>query len=533
MRRRPAVFTDDTVAASVAMRLLLVPLLFLGAWSPALCLENGVARTPPMGWLAWERFLCNTDCAREPDKCISERLFKEMAEALVSEGYRDVGYEYVNIDDCWMTSERDATGRLQADPARFPNGIKHMADFMHARGLKLGIYGDVGTKTCAGYPGSFNALYADAQTFASWEVDMVKMDGCYAGIRDFERLYSEFNRAINQTGRPMVYSCSWPAYEVQYGMNPNYKLIGEHCNLWRNYMDIADTWQSVESVIDYYAANQNALTAAAAPGRWNDPDMLVIGNFGLSYDQSKAQMALWAIMAAPLLMSNDLRRMRPEFKQILQNKAIIAVNQDPLGIMGRRVQSQYGVETWTRPVTPVVGESGFSFALVFFNRNTMGDTREHGAQLRTLGLVHPPGYRVTDLYENRFLGVYRPDDYLVVRVNPAGGVAMVKAEALQPLPSSPNAVARLQTVRFGPQPELPLGATIGLTGRSSEPEEPQPQPQQQQQQLLPSFGLQTISGGSVPLEFVVGAQTPARVFPGHLTRRAPSLRRRARRPPSA
>lgn len=421
-------------------RVIPVFVVVLGLALPALGLENGLARTPPMGWLAWERFQCNVDCARDPQNCISEVLFKEMAEILVSEGYRDAGYVYVNIDDCWSTFDRDANGRLQADPIRFPSGIKHLADFMHARGLKLGIYGDVGTNTCAGYPGSFSHLYTDAQTFADWDVDMVKMDGCNLDFRDFERVYSEFEQAINRTGRPMVYSCSWPAYEVFNGITPNYKKIGQHCNLWRNYLDIADTWVSVEHTIDFYASIQAMLAEAAAPGRWNDPDMLIIGNFGLSYDQSKTQMALWAILAAPLLMSNDLRRMRPELKRILLNKDIIAVNQDPLGRMGQKVLAQNGVEIWRRPITPVVAGKFFSFALVAFNRNIMGGAVDVPIQLKSVGLVHGPGYKVTDLYESKFLGVFGPEDYLVLKVNPSG-VVMVKAEAiarnLVPVPLGP------------------------------------------------------------------------------------------------
>ncbi|XP_050038830.1 alpha-N-acetylgalactosaminidase-like [Dermacentor andersoni] len=514
MGRRPAAAAAGVTATrtpwgpSPTLRLAL---LLLICAHPAHCLENGLARTPPMGWLAWERFQCNIDCTREPENCISERLFKEMANALVYEGYRDVGYVYVNIDDCWMTQERDVTGRLQANRTRFPNGIKHLADFMHARGLKLGIYGNVGTKTCAGYAGSLGNLYTDAQTFAEWDVDMVKMDGCYASIRDYERLYTDFGDAINRTGRPMVYSCSWPAYEVSYGVSPNYKLIGHHCNLWRNYVDIADTWQSVESVIDYYAANQNVLTAAAAPGRWNDPDMLVIGNFGLSYDQSKAQMALWAIMAAPLLMSNDLRRMRPEFKEILQNRAIIAVNQDPLGIMGMKIRTEDGVETWIRPVTPVVGESGYSFALVFFNRNIMGTTREHVTQIRTLGLLHPLGYRVTDLFENRFLDVYFPDDYLAVRVNPAGGAAMVKAEAIVPVPPVPR-LPPVQLPRFTQQRGLSVAGTP-MTGRSA------------QLPLPPTLPPQRIRNSiGVPFDYVVGVDGSRRRIRVHAVRSTQSPR---------
>ncbi|XP_037506241.1 alpha-N-acetylgalactosaminidase isoform X1 [Rhipicephalus sanguineus] len=427
-----AAATGATTATQSPRRLRIALLLLIGV-QPVLCLENGLARTPPMGWLAWERFLCNVDCADDPENCVSERLFKEMANAFVSQGYRTVGYQYVNIDDCWMAKQRDAYGRLQANGTRFPNGIKHLADFMHDRGLKLGIYGDVGTKTCEKYPGSKEYLFKDAQTFAEWNVDMVKMDGCFANITEYKKLYPEFGNAINKTGRPMVYSCSWPAYQVFSNMTPNYTLIGHHCNMWRNYADIADTWRSVEGIIDYYAKNQDALVAAAAPGRWNDPDMLVIGNFGLSYDQSKAQMALWAIMAAPLLMSHDLRHTRREFRKILQNTGIIAVNQDPLGIMGKRIRKEKRVETWVRPVTPVVG-TAYSYALVFFNRNGMGNTRKHVTQLRALGLEHPYGYRVTDLFENRYLGHYYPDSFLKVRVNPSGGVVMVKAEAVKPVP---------------------------------------------------------------------------------------------------
>ncbi|KAL3209816.1 hypothetical protein MRX96_037628 [Rhipicephalus microplus] len=433
-------------------------LLLLVGLQPVLGLENGLARTPPMGWLAWERFLCNIDCVDDPENCVSERLFKEMGDAFVMHGYREVGYKYVNIDDCWMAKRRDASGRLQANRTRFPNGIKHLANFLHSRGLKLGIYGDVGTKTCEEYPGSKKHLLLDAQTFAEWDVDMVKMDGCFANITEYRKLYPDFGDAINKTGRPMVYSCSWPAYQVFSNVTPNYTLIGHHCNMWRNYVDIADSWRSVEKIIDYYAKNQEALVAAAAPGRWNDPDMLVIGNFGLSYDQSKAQMALWAIMAAPLLMSHDLRHTRHEFREILQNRAIIAVNQDPLGIMGKRIKKIKKVETWVRPVTPVVG-TAYSYALVFFNRNDMGNTRKHVSQLRTIGLTHPCGYHVTDLFENRYLGLYYPDSFLKVRVNPSGGVVMVKAEAVR---RAPFACLRPRPKYPPKQPQYVSGTVKGV-----------------------------------------------------------------------
>jgi alpha-N-acetylgalactosaminidase len=208
---------------------------------------------------------------------------------------------------------------------------------VHSKGLKFGIYEDYGNYTCAGYPGVLGYLRTDAQTFASWDVDYVKLDGCYAHPSDMDRGYPEFGYYLNQTGRAMMYSCSWPVYQIYAGMQPNFSSIIDSCNLWRNFDDIQDSWASVESIIDYYGNNQDVIVANAGPGHWNDPDMLIIGNFGLSYEQSKTQMAIWAILAAPLLMSVDLRTMRPEYKAILQNKKIIAVDQDPLGIQGRRI----------------------------------------------------------------------------------------------------------------------------------------------------------------------------------------------------
>lgn len=143
-------------------------------------LDNGLAKTPPMGWMAWERFRCNTDCTTDPQNCISEKLFIEMAEIMAKEGYKEAGYQYVSIDDCWLENTRDKDGRLVSDKKRFPHGIRALADFVHSKGLKLGIYEDFGTKTCAGYPGSEYFLQMDAETFADWEVDMLKLDGCYS-----------------------------------------------------------------------------------------------------------------------------------------------------------------------------------------------------------------------------------------------------------------------------------------------------------------------------------------------------------------
>ncbi|NWX70275.1 NAGAB acetylgalactosaminidase, partial [Alca torda] len=305
---------------------------------PSVALENGLALTPPMGWLAWERFRCNVDCREDPRNCISETLFYEMADRLAEDGWRDLGYKYINIDDCWSAKQRDAAGQLVPDPERFPRGIKALADYVHARGLKLGIYGDLGILTCGGYPGTtLDRVEQDAQTFAEWGVDMLKLDGCYSSGEEQAKGYPEMARALNATGRPIVYSCSWPAYQGGLPPKVNYTILAEVCNLWRNYDDIQDSWDSVLSILDWFFANQDVLQPVAGPGHWNDPDMLIIGNFGLSYEQSRSQMALWTVMAAPLLMSTDLHTISPSAKEILQNRLMIQINQDPLGIQGRRI----------------------------------------------------------------------------------------------------------------------------------------------------------------------------------------------------
>lgn len=390
-------------------------------------LENGLARTPPMGWLAWERFRCNTDCENDPHNCISEKLFMQMADLVMSDGYYDAGYRYINIDDCWLAHERDRFGRLQPDPDRFPSGIKALADYVHAKGLKFGIYEDYGNYTCAGYPGILGHLKEDADTFEKWTVDYVKLDGCYSHPNDMDKGYPEFGYWLNQTGRPMIYACSWPVYQTYSGMRPNYTSIIGTCNIWRNFDDIQDSWNSVERTIDYYGDNQDLIIANAGPGHWNDPDMLIIGNFGLSYEQCKTQMAMWAIFAAPLLMSVDLRTLKPDYKAILKNKNIIAVNQDPLGIQGRRIYKQKGIEIWARPIMPVY-RAKYSYAVVFLNRRTDGTPSEVSVTLKELGLDNPSGYHIQDLFDNHNYGTVTPDRRFKVDVNPSGSVVMIRCD---------------------------------------------------------------------------------------------------------
>ncbi|XP_071847407.1 alpha-N-acetylgalactosaminidase-like isoform X3 [Apostichopus japonicus] len=384
-------------------------------------LQNGLARTPPMGWLSWERFRCNTDCDNHPDSCISENLYMAMADRLVEDGYRDAGYEYVNIDDCWSNKTRDENGNLNPDSKRFPSGMKALADYMHKKGLKLGIYGDFGSKTCAGYPGSLNYLEKDANRFAEWGIDMFKMDGCNVDISLMKKGYPEMGQYLNATGRPILFSCSWPDYERGKGIPIDYQSVASHCNIWRNFVDIQDSWDSVLKIIDYQANITDQWGPVVGPGNFSDPDMLIIGDYSLSVSQSQAQMAMWAILAAPLLMSNDLRTISPEFREILLNKEVIQVNQDPLGIMGKRVLQNTTknvlIEAWTRPL------SMDAYAVAFVSRNIKLAIYVN-TTLTQLQVTGYKAYHIVDLYTGVYWGLIDVDHPLVVKVPPNGAVLL-------------------------------------------------------------------------------------------------------------
>ncbi|XP_048192563.1 alpha-galactosidase A [Perognathus longimembris pacificus] len=391
-------------------------------------LDNGLARTPTMGWLHWERFMCNLDCQEEPDSCISEQLFMQMADLMVSDGWKDVGYNYVCIDDCWMAPERDSKGRLQADPQRFPGGIQRLANYVHSKGLKLGIYADVGNKTCAGFPGSFGYYDIDAKTFADWGVDLLKFDGCYCdSINLLAKGYKHMSLALNKTGRSIVYSCEWPLYMWPLHQ-PNYKKIRQYCNHWRNFADIYDSWESIKQILAWTASNQDRIVNVAGPGGWNDPDMLVIGNFGLSWDQQVTQMALWAIMAAPLIMSNDLRQISPQAKALLQNKDVIAINQDPLGKQGYRLRKEKEVEVWERPL------SNIAWAIALRNLKEIGGPLSYTTSLVSLGkgVACSPGCFITQLLPiKKDHGFYGWTSSFKTQINPTGTV-LLKLEAISP-----------------------------------------------------------------------------------------------------
>lgn len=407
-------------------------LLFLAlvSWDipGARALDNGLARTPTMGWLHWERFMCNLDCQEEPDSCISEKLFMEMAELMVSDGWKDAGYEYLCIDDCWMAPQRDLEGRLQADPQRFPHGIRQLANYVHSKGLKLGIYADVGNKTCAGFPGSFGYYDIDAQTFADWGVDLLKFDGCYCD--SLEKLadgYKHMSLALNRTGRSIVYSCEWPLYMWPF-QKPNYTEIRQYCNHWRNFADIDDSWKSIKSILDWTSFNQERIVDVAGPGGWNDPDMLVIGNFGLSWNQQVTQMALWAIMAAPLFMSNDLRHISPQAKALLQDKDVIAINQDPLGKQGYQLRQGDNFEVWERPL------SDLAWAVAMINRQEIGGPRSYTIAVASLGkgvACNPACFIIQLLPVKRKLGFYEWTSRLRSHINPTGTVLLRLENTMQ------------------------------------------------------------------------------------------------------
>ncbi|XP_045204133.2 alpha-N-acetylgalactosaminidase-like [Mercenaria mercenaria] len=380
-------------------------------------LDNGLALTPPMGWMQWERFWCNTNCTKDPHNCISEKLFKEIADVMASDGYLAAGYRYVAIDDCWMAPERGPDGRLRPDPDRFPNGMKALADYVHSKGLKLGIYADMGNQTCQKFPGSKFDLKLDAQTFADWEVDMLKLDCCHSGSHsDLQEGFQNMTVYLNQTGRPILYACCWP---VCAGPKKDYKSFAQHCNMWRNYRDVRDSWENVYGTIDFYGNNTGHFQEIAGPGAWNDPDELVLGDFGLSYDQERAQFGMWCMMASPLFMSVDLRNIRPRSKDLLLNKNLLIIHSDELGVQAYRVFKGNGLDVWLRPLRSKYFRAG-SYAVAVVNYIDHSGPVQFSSSLQDLGMHITAGYKVTEAFEGKDMGKLLPEDLLMFKVNPTG-----------------------------------------------------------------------------------------------------------------
>nr|CAD7263956.1 unnamed protein product [Timema shepardi] len=315
-------------------------------------LDNGLGLTPPMGIL----FRCSVNCDNFPDGCLketlravllrwtplssSEDLVRSTADKFAEDGYQDAGYEYIILGDCVTSKERDAYGKLQPDPDRFASGFKNLSDYIHSKGLKFGMYTNYGNSTCAGYPGLIGHMEQDIKQFASeWEVDYLKVDNCNTdystdiqGYTDYStdiQGYTEIGRLLNETGRPIYLQCEWP------GNEPDWSSIPALCNSWRTYIDIVDGYTSLVKIVEYMAENQDTFVPLAGPGHWNDPDVLTVGNKAML--RSWQQMALWSVMASPLIMSTKLNELGGGDETLLKNKDVIAVNQDPLGRMGRRI----------------------------------------------------------------------------------------------------------------------------------------------------------------------------------------------------
>lgn len=337
------------------MRMMMPTLLAAGAWALAAHASaqkfEGLAATPQMGWNSWNTFACD----------INEQLIRDTADVMVKSGLKDAGYVYVNIDDCWH-GKRDDKGAIHPDPDRFPSGMKALADYVHDKGLKIGIYSDVGATTCGGRPGSRGHEYQDAITYAEWGIDYIKYDWCDSKGLNSVGAYTTMRDAIRSAGRPMLFSiCEW-------GDTKPWEWAKEVGHSWRTTGDIYPCWDcefsqgpfsswGVMRILD----KQAGLRQYAGPGHWNDMDMLEVGK-GMTDDEDRAHFSAWAMLASPLILGNDIRKMSPTTHRTLTSKGAIAINQDKLGIPAWRFLHTGDVEYWAKPL-----DNG-EWALMILNR---------------------------------------------------------------------------------------------------------------------------------------------------------------------
>ncbi|HVK22095.1 MAG TPA: NPCBM/NEW2 domain-containing protein [Actinokineospora sp.] len=340
---------------------------------------NTLAATPPMGWNSWNKFACD----------INEAKIKSAADAMVSSGMKAAGYEYVNIDDCWAAYDRDANGNMSAHATKFPNGMKSVVDYIHGLGLKVGIYSSAGVRTCAGVqPGSIGHEQQDANLWASWGIDLLKYDNCgdHQGTNNIQR-YTAMGKALQNTGRAIYYSlCNWGETDAASGGPVDFgpKVGG---NSWRTTFDIRDTWSSILSLLD----QQKGLEAFSKVGGWNDPDMLEVGNGGMTDTEYRSHFSLWALLNAPLLAGNDLSTMSAANKTILTNADIIAMNQDWGGSQGRLMRDLgNSLQVWAKPM------ADGSVTAVLFNRS--GATATVSTTAAEIGLGGSSSYSLKDLW---------------------------------------------------------------------------------------------------------------------------------------
>ncbi|MEO6816242.1 MAG: glycoside hydrolase family 27 protein [Edaphobacter sp.] len=351
--------------------------------------QTNLAATPPMGWNSWNHFAGH----------VTDADVRSAADELVSTGMRDAGYVYVNVDDTWQ-GERDAQGVLHTN-SRFPD-MKALGDYIHSKGLKFGIYSGPGEKTCGGYAGSLGHEAQDAKMYASWGVDFLKYDLCSFqdnmnkvkaehpndpnAAKDLMiAAYRKMGDALKATGRPIVYSL------CQYGVDQPWKWgPGLGANMWRTTDDINDTYGRMIAI----GFSQAGLSKYAGPGHWNDPDMLEIGNGGMTYNEYKTHMSLWVILASPLLAGNDLSKMTDVDKSLLMNKDAIAIDQDSLGKQGDRLYESGDLDVWTKPL------SGGRVAVGLFNRSW--SVRDVSVDLAQIGFGN--GGNVRNVWEKKDMG---------------------------------------------------------------------------------------------------------------------------------
>ncbi|MEW1658074.1 glycoside hydrolase family 27 protein [Streptomyces sp. NPDC093707] len=356
-----------------------------------------LAPTPPMGWNNWSYYQCDG---------LNEKVVLDNARALVRSGLAHKGYRTVTVDDCWMTKERSADGELVIDRTKFPHGMAYIGEQLHKMGLKFGIYEDVGKLTCGKNPGSYGHFAQDAKLYAAWKVDYLKADGCNVPVPQgqskeqvFHDLYTQQSQALRATGRRIVFSISAPAYFQFSGDEVWHRVItwsGQLGNLWRGGADIAlqqssapEKWKSISGNFRY---NAN-LADLQRPGRWNDPDFLLVGDSGLPRDEMQSQMSLWAMMAAPLISSTDLGKLSPEALKILGNREVIAVDQDPLGVQGRIVQQDGDAAVLAKPL-----HNGDRALALFNGGNT---ARTLSVTAGAADLPKAKSYRLHDLVTGR------------------------------------------------------------------------------------------------------------------------------------
>jgi len=366
--------------------------------------EN-VGQTPPMGWNSWNKFGCDVD----------EKLIRETAEAMVTTGLKAAGYQYVVIDDCWQIA-RDAKGNIVVDPKRFPSGMKALADYVHSKGLKFGLYSDAGTKTCQGRPGGRGYEFQDARTYAEWGVDYLKYDWCNHGTQSAEDSYRIMRDAIYAAGRPIVFSiCEW-------GSNKPWQWAAEIGHLWRTTDDIIPCFDCAPKdgglgwavILD----KQVGLEVSAGPGHWNDPDMLQVGNGEMTAGENRGHFSFWCLLAAPLMAGNDLRSAPKEIVDILTNREVIAIDQDPLGKQGTKVTDDGDIEVWARQLADgsravILFNRGKTEAKIAVNWPEIGYTAHLKAKVRDL-------WKKTELGEfaGSFSAAVPPHDVIMIRITP-------------------------------------------------------------------------------------------------------------------